>query len=53
MLANGLGNRAIAQRLGISENTVKYHLNAIYGKLGVATRGEAVAAGARAGLVML
>jgi DNA-binding NarL/FixJ family response regulator len=53
MLARGAGTRTIAAELRISENTVKYHLNAIYGKLGVATRGEAVAAGVRAGIILL
>jgi DNA-binding NarL/FixJ family response regulator len=40
LIAEGLHNRAIAQRLGITENTVRHHLTAIYGKLGVADRLE-------------
>ncbi|MEO3889357.1 LuxR C-terminal-related transcriptional regulator [Nonomuraea sp. B5E05] len=42
-LALGRRNRAIAERLGISENTVKFHVANILGKLGVTTRGEAAA----------
>ena len=53
MLAEGLGNRAIAARLAISEHTVKTHVAAIFGKLGVSTRAEAVAIGVRSGMLML
>jgi DNA-binding NarL/FixJ family response regulator len=53
MLAEGLGNKAIAGRLGISEHTVKTHVAAIFTKLGVSTRAEAVAIGARSGMLML
>jgi two-component system, NarL family, response regulator YdfI len=53
MLARGLSNRRIAERLAISDNTVKAHVAAIFGKLGAATRTEAVALGVRLGLVML
>jgi DNA-binding NarL/FixJ family response regulator len=42
-LAQGLGNRAIAKALFISEATVKTHLGRIYAKLGVDTRTAAVA----------
>lgn len=42
-LAGGLRNRAIAGRLGISENTVKFHVSRIFGKLGVSSRSEAAA----------
>jgi DNA-binding NarL/FixJ family response regulator len=51
MLARGLSNRRIAERLGISENTVKAHVAAVLGKLGAATRTEAVTEGIRLGLV--
>jgi DNA-binding NarL/FixJ family response regulator len=53
MLANGLSNRRIAERLAISENTVKAHVAAILAKLGATTRTEAVTLGIRLGLVML
>ncbi|HEY4440087.1 MAG TPA: response regulator transcription factor [Candidatus Elarobacter sp.] len=53
MLARGLSNRRIAERLAISENTVKAHVAAILAKLGAATRTEAVTLGVRLGLVML
>ena len=43
----------IAARLGISEHTAKFHVNAILGKLGAQTRAEAVAQAARLGLLLL
>jgi DNA-binding CsgD family transcriptional regulator len=51
LLADGLGNRDIAAALGISEHTVKFHLGAIFGKLGASTRTEAVRRGLRLGLI--
>ncbi|MGE0363206.1 MAG: LuxR C-terminal-related transcriptional regulator [Vicinamibacterales bacterium] len=53
LLADGVGNREIAQTLGISEHTVKFHLGAIFGKLGAATRTDAVRRGLRLGLIDL
>jgi DNA-binding NarL/FixJ family response regulator len=53
LLAEGLTNRLIGERLGISEHTAKFHVNAILGKLGASTRSEAVAQAARLGLVLL
>jgi DNA-binding NarL/FixJ family response regulator len=53
MLADGISNRRIAERLAISENTVKAHVAAIFAKLGATTRTEAVTLGVRFGLVML
>ncbi|MFN6567489.1 helix-turn-helix transcriptional regulator [Nostoc minutum NIES-26] len=53
MLGSGLGNKAIAKRLHISEHTVKFHLSSIFQKLGVSTRTEAVTVGVRLGLIML
>jgi DNA-binding NarL/FixJ family response regulator len=53
LLAEGLVNKQIAGRLGISRHTVKTHLAALFHKLGVSTRAEAVAAGARAGVILL
>jgi DNA-binding NarL/FixJ family response regulator len=53
MLALGLANKEIAARLNISEHTVKFHVAAILGKLGAASRTEAVALGIRHGLILL
>jgi DNA-binding NarL/FixJ family response regulator len=53
LLVQGFTNRAIGERLGISEHTAKFHVNAILGKLGVESRTEAVAQAARLGLVVL
>ncbi|HKD49655.1 MAG TPA: response regulator transcription factor [Candidatus Acidoferrum sp.] len=53
MLASGLGNKEIGAKLAISEHTVKFHVASILGKLGAATRTEAVAIGIRRGLVLL
>jgi len=53
MLAAGLANKEIAARLHISDHTAKFHVAAILGKLGAATRTEAVALGIRRGLVLL
>jgi two-component system, NarL family, response regulator YdfI len=52
-LGSGLGNKAIAQGLQISEHTVKFHISSIFQKLGVSTRTEAVAMGIRMGLILL
>ncbi|MEI7031921.1 helix-turn-helix transcriptional regulator [Streptomyces pratensis] len=43
LLLTGMSNRAIARRLGITERTVKNNLHAVYRKLGVAGRAEAMA----------
>ena len=53
LLGQGLTNRRIGERLGISEHTAKFHVNAILGKLGARTRGEAIAQAARSGLLLL
>lgn len=53
LVAHGLGNKEIANELGISTHTVKYHLAALLAKLGVHTRTEAVTIGLRKGLVPL
>lgn len=53
MLAEGLGNKAIARRLSISEHTVKFHVSSIFTKLNASSRTEAVTLGARQGLIML
>ncbi len=51
MLAEGLVNKDIAARLGISEHTVKFHISSILDKLGASTRTEAVTLGIRRGLI--
>ena len=53
LLAEGMANRAIAQELGISEHTVKFHVNAIMGKLEAQSRTEAVVRATRLGLILL
>ena len=53
LLAEGLSNKSIAERLKISEHTAKFHVNAILNKLGAETRTEAVVLAARSGLLML
>ena len=52
-LADGLSNKAIAARLGISDETVKFHLTAIFGKLQATNRTDAVRRALRRGLVEL
>lgn len=52
-LALGLPNKAIAAKLGISDQTVKFHVAAIIGKLGAANRTDAVRRAARRGLIDL
>ena len=53
LLADGLGNKQIAARLGISPSTVKTHLELLFDKLEVASRAEAVAVAVRRGLLFL
>lgn len=53
LLAEGLPNKAIAQRLGVSDHTIKFHVNAILGKLGAQSRTEAVVRATRLGLIVL
>jgi len=52
LLADGLGNKQIAARLGIATNTVKTHLELLFEKLGVSSRAEAVAAGVKQGVLL-
>ncbi len=53
LLAEGLTNKAIAHQLEISDHTVKFHVNAIMGKLGAQSRTEAVVQATRLGLILL
>jgi DNA-binding NarL/FixJ family response regulator len=53
LLAEGLPNKAIAARLHISDQTVKFHVSSISGKLGAANRTDAVRRAARRGLIAL
>lgn len=53
LLGRGMSNKMIARDLRISEHTVKFHVSSIYAKLGAASRTEAVAVGARLGLISL
>ncbi len=52
-LGDGLTNKGVARRLGISAHTVKFHLEAVFAKLGAASRAEAVAKGLRRGLILM
>jgi DNA-binding NarL/FixJ family response regulator len=53
LIARGLPNKQIALALGISDHTVKFHLSALYAKLGATNRTEAVHIGTQQGLIVL
>ena len=53
MLSEGLANKEIAYRLGISEHTVKFHVASLFHKLNASSRTEAVTLGVRQGLILL
>jgi DNA-binding NarL/FixJ family response regulator len=53
LLAEGLPNKAIAERLTISDQTVKFHVSSISAKLGAANRTDAVRRAVRRGLIAL
>jgi DNA-binding NarL/FixJ family response regulator len=53
LLAEGLSNKGIAARLGISDQTVKFHVRSISGKLGARNRTDAVRRGVRRGVITL
>ncbi|HTR55512.1 MAG TPA: response regulator transcription factor [Kofleriaceae bacterium] len=53
LLAEGLSNKLIADRLGISDHTAKFHVNGVMMKLGASTRTEAVVEAMRRGLIRL
>jgi two-component system, NarL family, response regulator YdfI len=52
-MAEGLLNKEIADRLHISEHTVKFHVSSIMGKLGASSRTEAVTMGIRRGILFV
>jgi DNA-binding CsgD family transcriptional regulator len=53
MMSEGLSNKQIASRLHISDHTAKFHVASIIGKLGAASRTDAVARGIRQGILTL
>jgi two-component system, NarL family, response regulator YdfI len=53
MIAEGLPNKTVGWRLGISEHTVKFHVTSIFSKLGASSRTEAVTIGLRHGLILI
>jgi DNA-binding NarL/FixJ family response regulator len=53
LLSEGLSNKLIADRLGISDHTAKFHVNGVMMKLGASTRTEAVVEAMRRGLIRL
>ena len=53
LLSEGLSNKLIADRLGISDHTAKFHVNGVMMKLGASTRTEAVVEAMRRGLIVL
>ena len=52
-LGRGLPNKLIAQALGITEATAKFHVSAVYAKLNVVSRAEAISKAARLGMITL
>jgi two-component system, NarL family, nitrate/nitrite response regulator NarL len=53
LVGEGLSNRLIAERLGITEHTAKFHVHTILGKLNTQSRTEAVVRAARLGLIAI
>ena len=51
LVAEGLPNKAIARELSISEHTAKFHVGSLLGKLGAASRTEAVTLATRRGIL--
>ncbi|HTH03353.1 MAG TPA: response regulator transcription factor [Vicinamibacterales bacterium] len=53
LVADGLPNKAIARLLGVSDETVKFHLASVFGKLGASNRTDAVRLALRDGLITI
>ena len=53
LIVKGLSNRQIADKLGITEGTVKWHVNAILGRMNVSDRTQASVAALNRGIVQL
>jgi two-component system, NarL family, nitrate/nitrite response regulator NarL len=53
LIGQGMSNKAIARHLGISVHTVKFHLEALFARLGATNRAEAVAKGLLGGVIEL
>jgi two-component system nitrate/nitrite response regulator NarL len=53
LIGEGLSNKSMARRLGISVHTVKFHLEALFLKLDATSRAEAVTKGLRGGVIEL
>ena len=53
LVAEGLSNKVIADRLGISDQTVKFHLASVSGKLGASNRTDVVRRAVQRGLITL
>ena len=53
LLAQGMTNKGIALDLGITQHTVKFHVNAIMSKLGAQSRTEAVVRATQLGMIVL
>lgn len=53
LLAKGMTNKAIALKLGVTQHTIKFHVNAIMGKLDAQSRTEAVVRATQLGMIML
>ena len=53
LMAQGLANKNLAERLNISEHTVKFHVSSILAKLAASSRTDAVTKGMKAGLLVI
>jgi DNA-binding NarL/FixJ family response regulator len=53
LIVKGLSNKQIADKLGITEGTVKWHVNAILGRMNVSDRTQAAVAALNRGIVQL